>query len=145
VPAPAVPQGGGAPTPPPTSGSKLAPAPQTKAKPVTLTYKYLTAQHKTITGHAKLTSCRATFAGKGKKRHETGTSCRLTLTMPGLKAPHGSHARLNHSGATVGTGTARGSSVSLTISRPSLKGGNYTLLVHERRKTKRTVLQLHID
>jgi hypothetical protein len=145
VPAPSAPQGGGTPTPPPTPGSKPAPAPQIKAKPVTLTYKYRTAQHKTVTGHAKLTSCRATFTGKGKKRHQTGTSCRLTLTMLGLKAPHGSHARLNHSGATVGTGTARGSAVSLAISRPSLKGGNYTLLVHERRKTKRTVLQVHID
>jgi hypothetical protein len=145
VPALSAPQGGGAPTPPPTSGSRPAPAPQTKAKPVTLTYKYLTARHKTVTGHAKLTRCRATFTGKGKKRHQTGTSCRLTLTMPGLNAPHGSHARLNHSGATVGTGMPPGSAVSLTISRPSLKGGNYTLLLHERRKTKRTVLQVHID
>ena len=143
VPTPSAPHGG-APNPPPTSESKPAPAPQTKAKPITLTYTYLTAPHKTVTGHAKLVNCRATFTGKGNKRHQTGTSCRLTLTMRGLTAPHGSHARLNYSGATVGTGTARGSSVSLTITRPTLRGGNYTLLVHERRKTKRTVLQVHM-
>jgi hypothetical protein len=35
--------------------------------------------------------------------------------------------------------------VSLTITRTSLKGGSYTLLVYEGRKTRRTVLQVHIN
>jgi hypothetical protein len=109
-----------------------------------ITYTYLPAHHRNVTSSAKLTGCKTTYAGTGKKRHRTGTTCRLALTIKGLKAPKGSHARLTRSGTAVGTGTARGTAVALTVATSRLKSGRYTLAVVERHAPQKVTLQVHV-
>jgi hypothetical protein len=139
------PTGGG--TAPPTTHPVGSAPTRTSTKPRTptvVTYTYPVARHRAATASAKLTGCKTIYAGRGKKRHPTGTSCRLALTIKGLKVPKGSRARLTRSGAVVGTGRTRGTAVTLTVVLSRMKSGKYTLAVSERHATHKVTLQVHV-
>jgi hypothetical protein len=125
-------------------GSATTPTSTQPRTPTAISYTYFTVHHRAITASAKLTGCKTTYAGKGKKRHRTGSSCRLALTIKSLKVPRGSRARLARSGRLVGTGSTHRTTVTLIVVPSRIKSGKYTLVMNERHTTQKVTLRVHV-